>query len=177
MDYQHITKGGIEVKFMTLAGLLLTLVVGVAARPASKHSSASAIKKATEEVLRIDQERADALVKNDTDQLDRIMADDCTYVHPNGKSETKQEVIAGLKAQDRKYESIERDDVKVRIFGTIAVVTGRNNLKANYQGKEYNVQNRFLRVYAKRQGHWQMIAHQATTIPDKKPDAKTGAAN
>src|SRR5580704_2768004 len=110
MDYQHITKGGIEVKFMTLAGLLLTLVVGVAARPASKHSSASAIKKATEEVLRIDQERADALVKNDTDQLDRIMADDCTYVHPNGKSETKQEVIAGLKAQDRKYESIERDD-------------------------------------------------------------------
>jgi uncharacterized protein (TIGR02246 family) len=122
--------------------------------------------KAIEEVLLVDQQRADALVNNDTAALERILADDCTYVHPNGRFETKEEVLAGLKAHDRTYVSIEREGVKVKLVGNTAIVTGRNSLKAKYQGKDYNVQNRFLRVYVKRDGRWQMVAHQATSIKE-----------
>jgi hypothetical protein len=113
------------------AALLVIVLSLYTARSAQAIGSESGDEaKAIEEVLRIDQERADAMVKNDTDALGRILADDCTYVHPTGKSETKAEVLAGLKAHDRTYLSIERDEVKVKIFGTTAVVSGRNNLKA-----------------------------------------------
>jgi hypothetical protein len=51
----------------------------------------------------------------------------------------------------------------------MAVVTGRNSLKAKYQGKDYNVQNRFLRVYQNHDGRWQMVAHQATPVAIREP--------
>jgi len=149
---------------VTIAILSVPLASHAATRTASRKNTTTS-RQVIAEVLRIDQERADAFVNNDTAALDRIMADDCTYVHPNGRVETKAEVLEGLKNHDRTYVSIERDDVKVRVFRTIAIVTGRNNLKAKYQGKDYNVQNRFLRVYEKRNGRWQLVAHQATSMP------------
>jgi ketosteroid isomerase-like protein len=152
-------------KSTTFAVLFLCLGVSAATPRSAKRSAYT--KKAIQDVLHIDQQRADALVKGDTDTLERIIAEDCTYVHPNGKFETKEEVLAGIKAKDRIYESIEREDVKVKLLGNVAVVTGRNNLKAKYQGKDYTVRNRFLRVYVRRRGRWQLAAHQATTIPEK----------
>src|SRR5258706_13737686 len=84
--------------------------------------------KLEKEVLEVDTQRADAYVNGDVATLERILADDVTYVHPTGKVETKAEVIAGFKQQDRKYKSIKRDDVVVRIYGNTAVVTGRNTI-------------------------------------------------
>ena len=120
--------------------------------------------KLEKEVLEVDTQRADAYVNGDVATLERILADDVSYVHPTGKIETKAEVIAGFKAQDRKYKSIKRDDVVVRIYGNTAIVTGRNSISAEYQGKNYDVQNRFTRVYVKQTGKWQLVAHHGSNI-------------
>src|SRR5215470_4278901 len=94
---------------ITLATLLLPIASQAASHTAARKSAPNS-KQLVAEVLRIDQERADAFVNNDTAALARIMADDCTYVHPNGRVETKAEVLEGLKNHDRTYVSIERDD-------------------------------------------------------------------
>ena len=120
--------------------------------------------KLEKEVLEVDTQRADAYVNGDVATLERILADDVSYVHPTGKIETKAEVIAGFKAQDRKYKSIKRDDVVVRIYGNTAIVTGRNTISAEYQGKIYDVQNRFTRVYVKQAGKWRLVAHHGSNI-------------
>ena len=83
--------------------------------------------KAEEEVLKVDTERAEAYMHGDTAALSRILADDCVYVHPTGKVETKEEIIAGFKAGDRKYISIDRDDVVARVYGN------RDQLRRNGQ--------------------------------------------
>jgi ketosteroid isomerase-like protein len=123
--------------------------------------------KLEKEVLEVDTQRADAYVNGDVATLERILADDVTYVHPTGKVETKAEVIAGFKKQDRKYKSIKRDDVVVRIYGNTAVVTGRNTISAEYQGKNYDVQNRFTRVYVKQADGWRLVAHHGSNIPQQ----------
>ena len=105
-----------------------------------------------------------AVLEPDVATLERILADDCSYVHPSGKVETKAELLAGFKAQDRKYKSIKRDDVVVRIYGSTAIVTGRNTISAEYQGKNYDVQNRFTRVYVKKGGSWRSVAFQQTLV-------------
>lgn len=149
-----------------LTGLMLILLALTIApadiRPEKRQSAA---RTAEQEVRQVEDQRADAYVRGDPAILERVIADDCTYVHANGKVETKAEVIAGFKKKDRDYQSIERDEVLVRVFGGAGVVTGRNTIKAIYQGKEYVVQNRFVRVYAKRDGRWQLVAHQATNMP------------
>ena len=120
--------------------------------------------KLEKEVLEVDTQRADAYVNGDVATLERILADDCSYVHPSGKVETKAELLAGFKAQDRKYKSIKRDDVVVRIYGNTAIVTGRNSISAEYLGKNYDVQNRFTRVYVKQAGGWRLVAHHGSNI-------------
>ena len=120
--------------------------------------------KLEKEVLEVDTQRADAYVNGDVATLERILADDCSYVHPSGKVETKAELLAGFKARDRKYKSIKRDDVVVRIYGNTAIVTGRNTISAEYQGKNYDVQNRFTRVYVKQAGKWRLVAHHGSNI-------------
>lgn len=150
-------------KIVFVAALILLLVFTIKAQESSKRTPADI--KAEQEVLKVDTERAEAYMHGDTAALSRILADDCTYVHPTGKVETKAEVIAGFKAGDRTYVSIERDDVVAKIYGNTAVLAGRNTIKAKYQGQDYTVQNRFLRVYVKQQGQWKLVAHQSTNLP------------
>jgi ketosteroid isomerase-like protein len=146
-------------KFVLIASLIFVVSVY-----AQNRTDTGKLEK---EVLAVDTQRADAYVNGDVATLERILADDVTYVHPTGKVETKAEVIAGFKAQDRKYKSIKRDDVVVRIYGNTAVVTGRNTISAEYQGKNYDVQNRFTRVYVKQAGGWRLVAHHGSNIPQQ----------
>ncbi len=140
--------------------LIVSLVV-TAAVYAQKSADA---RKLEQEVLDVDTQRANAYINGDVATLDRIVGDDCSYVHPSGKVETKAELLAGFKAQDRKYKSIKRDDVVVRIYGNTAIVTGRNTISAEYQGKTYDVQNRFTRVYVKESARWRLVAHHGSNI-------------
>ena len=146
-------------KIVLIASLLFTV------SPYAQNRTDTA--KLEKEVLEVDTQRADAYVNGDVATLERILADDCSYVHPSGKVETKAELLAGFKAQDRKYKSIKRDDVVVRIYGSTAIVTGRNTISAEYQGKNYDVQNRFTRVYVKQTGKWRLVAHHGSNIPQQ----------
>ncbi|MDQ3010967.1 MAG: nuclear transport factor 2 family protein [Acidobacteriota bacterium] len=49
------------------------------------------------------------------------------------------------------------DEVKVRVYGDTAVITGRVTT-------EEKVQSRFTRVWVKQQGRWQLVSAQSTRI-------------
>jgi hypothetical protein len=54
----------------------------------------------------------------------------------------------------------------VRLYGDTAVVTGRyQNVVCTPQGEQPPKHARFIRVYVRRSGRWQNVAHQATGIP------------
>src|SRR5262245_17113893 len=72
----------------------LIVLVAVTAMAQEHGKKAGPVSKAEEEVLKIDTERAEAYMHGDTAALERILADDVTYVHPTGKVETKAEILA-----------------------------------------------------------------------------------
>ena len=75
---------------------------------------------------------------------------------------TKASVIDAVKTGSSNYKSVEREDVKVRQFGDTAVVTGHAKLHVG----DNKFEARYLDVYAKRNGAWQMVAWQSTRLPD-----------
>jgi ketosteroid isomerase-like protein len=119
-----------------------------------------------DEIIELDNQRIEAMTKQDVQALDRILADDLSYTHSTARVETKAEFIAALTSGRTKYESIERDDVKVRQYGDTAVVTGLAKFHVNANGNDIKFQTRFPDVYSKRNGVWQMVAWQSTKIPD-----------
>ena len=116
------------------------------------------------EVLQADEARVRALIDNDVDALDRLLADDLTYVHSNGMLDTKESYIGGLRSGHSRYLTMDMSDLKVRSLGDTALINAKFNARVKVGDHEVNPQPRVLIVYAKRDGRWQMIAWQSTPI-------------
>jgi len=74
---------------------------------------------------------------------------------------TKAQAVAELKSGDSKVESMTMGPMKVRVFGN-AVVTGSDDEKSRYKGKDTSGHWTWTDVFVKRNGHWQAAASQST---------------
>ena len=102
-----------------------------------------------------------AAVKQDEAALQRLLADDLTYSHANGRTQNKAEYIAAVMKGPPRYESFDFSDMKIRVYGKIAVLTAYCDVKMVNVDK-FRV--RTLQVYVENNGQWQMAAHQSARV-------------
>jgi ketosteroid isomerase-like protein len=115
-----------------------------------------------DEILKIDDQRVQAMIAGDVATLDRLLADDLAYTHSTGQLESKAEFIGRIKSGDLKYNAMPREEMKVRFLGCAAVVTGKAKLDVESKGLKITFPIRFTDVYVKRAERWQLIAWQST---------------
>ena len=120
--------------------------------------------KDVRELKEIQQRLIKAWVDKDRSTIDSLLAADWRVTDPAGQVLTKAQVMKELETGERKLESGSIDDVDVRLFGAVAVVTGRTHATGSYQGNTVTVKLRFTDVFVKRRGQWQAVASQATVI-------------
>lgn len=120
---------------------------------------------AVDQVTKTDHQWAEATLHRDAAVLNKILADDLKYVHGNGSVQNKKEFIDSLKSGDLQYHTIDYQELDVKAFGETAVVMGKLRLNITMNKQEQKFEVRFLRVYVKRKGAWQLLAHQATRLP------------
>ena len=124
---------------------------------------------AEQELITLDKSWGDAGLKGDSAVLERILADDFIGNSPTGVA-TKAQNIAEAKtnATDITNATYVADEYTVRFLDpNTAVMTHRAVEKGLNKGKEYNDQHRSMHVWVKRDGRWQVVASQATPIPQK----------
>lgn len=56
--------------------------------------------------------------------------------------------------------------MKVRVYGSTAVIMGKADVKGMLGGKDATGQIMFTRVYVKKGGQWQSVAFQQTSVAD-----------
>ena len=115
-----------------------------------------------DEILALEDRRIEAMTSGDIKTLGEILADDLIYTHTTARLETKGSFIEAIVSGRTNYKSVERKDVEVRNLGDTAVVTGQ----ARFHVGNNKFEARFIDVYAKRNGAWQMVAWQSTRVPD-----------
>ena len=118
------------------------------------------------EVLAADDQRFEAMRKENWPALEAALADDLTYVHSTARLESKAEHVGNLKAGKPHYRGIAPRERKVRVHGGIGVVNGVSEMHVDNAGKEQRFTVRYLAVYAKSGAAWRMIAWQSTRVPD-----------
>jgi hypothetical protein len=137
-------------------GLLLMSVVGVFAQGSSKIE---------QEILKTEQARVNALTQGEMAKLEQLLSDDLTYTHSSGRVDSKKDFLDALKTGSVKYESMTHSNVKVALYGNTAVMRGESDLKLLSGGRPVAFRIRFLNVYVKKDGRWQMTAWQSTRLP------------
>ena len=118
------------------------------------------------EVIAADDRRFQAMVKQDWPALEASLADDLVYVHSSARVESKKEHVSNLQAGKPNYRGASPRERKVRMRGEVGIVNGVSDMHVENAGKEQRFTVRYLAVYAKITGRWQMTAWQSTRVPD-----------
>jgi ketosteroid isomerase-like protein len=96
--------------------------------------------------------------------LEKATSDDYTLININGQMSDKSQMISGFKSGQNKLTTDDLSDMKVRVYGDTAVLTGKVSIKGMMGGKDVSGEAMFTRVYVKKGGHWQAVALQQTRI-------------
>lgn len=117
------------------------------------------------EVLQAEQEWVRAHEVLDVAAIDRLMGEDYTTITSSGEVRGKAETLASYQSQSRIWESATSDEYLVRVYGDTAIVVGRWTAKGTNTDEAFDYSARFTSVYVKRDGRWQIVSDQSTSMP------------
>ena len=131
------------------------------------------------ELLKLERDWAAATKDHNAEVVRRILADDAVMGYPDGRAGTKADEVRSIESGAITADAWDMLDPKVIVIDAdSAFITGRSVIK-NGKYKDPNQKRpidisgeyRFLDVFAKRDGKWQVMASQATTIASPTPAA------
>ena len=120
-----------------------------------------------EELLEFENEFARAVTSNDADALDELLADDWVIVEPDGSFIDKARFLGVIKSGALSHESMESTDLRVRIYGNTAVVTGLTATKGKFMGQDFASCERATDIFVKQSDRWQCVFTQLTRFTMK----------
>ena len=110
------------------------------------------------------QQWATNVSQGQADELNKILDDSYQHTHGTGLVENREEFLGALRSAARKYEPIQLEEVKTRLFGDCAVVTGNFALRVSIKGKMMEGVNRFSFVVVQTPQGPKIVSFQATAI-------------
>ncbi len=90
------------------------------------------------------------------------MADDVSYTHSNGKTQTKEEFIQEATGGALNYKGIDFEDTRMRQYGDAVVITHKTTITTAQTGTSHLY---LTEVWAKVHGHWQLATRHALKLP------------
>ena len=112
-------------------------------------------------VLQLEETWSKAPREGDLETVSKVVADDWLAVGPAGETMTKKDLLEMLASHPNLFEITEYSDVRLFLFGNTAVVTSA----FHGVGKELELKQRYMRVYAQREGDWRCVATQIISTP------------
>ena len=117
-----------------------------------------------DDVLRAEHELALCYQNSDAACIEQGVMEDYILINSRGKISTRADDLAEAKKGDPKYEIFENHDMKARLHGDSAVVTGVTHTKGISGGQPFDAEFRFTDTFVKDHGRWRLWAGQAMKI-------------
>jgi hypothetical protein len=106
-----------------------------------------------------------ALLHQDWNALASLYADDYNLVRSNGTSLSKEEVLNDLQFGGLVFRSVKLMNARVRLVGSVAVLTGESQTIDERQGIVSESHFRLIAVYVEAEGSIRLLHFQSTDMP------------
>jgi hypothetical protein len=146
-------------RVLALSLLLLGLHSAAVAAPAKPGHAAD-----EDSVRAAEMARGQALLVADTTALSRLVADEFVEVSRLGTLRTKTDNLRDISSGALKLTSIKYDSVTVRVYGDVAVLRAIADNTGMMRGFPFAGKIWYTRVFVRRDGRWQAVAMQQTSI-------------
>ena len=143
--------------------VVLVMAVAVIAQTQAQPTSGSV----EQELIKLEQDWANALVKADLAFLEGTLADDYISTDSEGTVGNRTQEIETMKSGDYVLISTVLDNFKVHVYGDAAVYFGRSTDKAQFKDKDISGQYQWTDTWVKRDGRWQCVASHGSRIAQK----------
>ena len=117
------------------------------------------------DILALEERRIVAMTHQDFGALEQLVHDQLVYTHSTAAVDNKASWLGSMKSGRVKYKSANVTEQKVRIFGDVALVTGRAEMGAEVGGQAKTLRLRFLDAWTKTPQGWKFVAWQSTPLP------------
>lgn len=131
--------------------LVLCLLASFATLSAQDKSDAAAIKA-------LETKWTESYKQHSIDILASLLADDFTITIEDGSVYSKAGYITHTADSKVHVQIAELSELKVRLHGDTAIVTGAYHEKGESDGKPYEYHDRLTDVWMKSGGRWQVVA-------------------
>ncbi len=117
-----------------------------------------------EELVKVEEEFANAIVKNNPDEIRQFVADDWIIINADGGIIDRERFLEVIKLGTLTHEMMESDDIRVRVYGDSAVVSALTRSKGKFMGQEFTTHERSTDVFVRRDGQWRCVLTQLTAF-------------
>jgi ketosteroid isomerase-like protein len=140
----------IRISLLVIASLAFWALAFAAARNKPDTESST--------ILGLENKWNAAYQRGDIAAMDSLLADDFIITVEDGSTFSKPGYIAHNGDSTVHVKKSEMSDLRVRMHGNTAVVTGAYHEKGTSKGKPYEYRDRFTDVWMNINGRWQVIA-------------------
>jgi ketosteroid isomerase-like protein len=123
--------------------------------------------EAEEELLKVEKEFAKTIVSNDLEGLGRLVIDDWIIIDPNGEIVDRARFFEVIKSGALTHDTMESEDLRVRVYGDSAVVTAVTRTKGKFMGQDFSTRERATDVFVKHDGQWRCVLTHLTRFTRK----------
>jgi ketosteroid isomerase-like protein len=113
-------------------------------------------------LMRLESLWNEAHEKGDASALEKLWADDLEVTVPRMPVMSKSDVLGFARSGRMKFQRYQTSDLKVRVYGDAAIVSGRLQRTRTLNGKTVDDDWRFTKLYIRREGRWQVVAFHAS---------------
>jgi len=120
------------------------------------------------EIYQLEETWRNAILTGDATAMDGLLADDYVAITSHGTLQTREQVLANLRARRTHITSLEVSDRKVRFYGTTAVVTSLATTQGTNAEGDVTGSFRYTRVYVRdAHGEWKIVSFEASRIREQ----------
>ena len=124
----------------------------------ASHSFAEEPSGASAQVRRLEEKWTAAYKERQINILSTLLAEDFVITVEDGNTYSKAGYITHSADTSVKVELAELSDLRVRVRGNLAIVTGAYHERGTSNGKPYEYHDRLTDVWVKAGNTWQVIA-------------------
>ena len=120
-----------------------------------------------EDLLKLEEDFAKAIVRNDAESVAQFVSDDWIIVDPDGGIVDKTRFLDVIRSGVLTHEAMETTDTRFRTYGDTAIVTAITSTKGKFMGQDFTSKERATDIFVKQNGRWLCVLTHLTRLTNK----------
>ena len=121
------------------------------------------------QILDLEHQRQQAQLRGDWQTIARLNAPDFSEIAGTGLIRTGAQNAEAMRSGVLKFDKVDYSDQEVRLYGSVAIVTGIGHRSGSFGGSAFEQRFRYTRIYARQEGGWRVVFAQTTRIEAPTP--------